>query len=539
MARKVVIGILLCLLLLAGILGANEYLLKSDEQFGTLVEAAEKEVMRMPLSEPALQAAAASARVPPSSPRSSSKPNIILVLADDMGWRDVGYNHSEIRTPVMDRLAQTGVRFNRFYAQPTCSPTRAALLTGKAPLRLGILDPLAKNNPRGLPLNEETLADLLKARGYATALVGKWHLGARNLAYHPNSRGFDHFYGNLTGAVGYFDKVHGGGYDWQRNGQTVRDEGYTTQLIAREAEQLIRERIRDKPFFLYAAFGAPHLPNEALASTIDEYANIKDDKRRVHAAMVTELDRAIGRIEATLIDEGIAEETLLWFMSDNGGLTTDNPLRFLPDSVLKLVVETRFDAKADEKFIDFLKSNMRDGAGDNRPFSGGKSTVKEGGVRVPAFAYWPGTLIPHQFNSMATVQDLVPTLLDLVDGALDSSPYDGHSILEALLSETEAKVNPYLVQTVRLGESIAVYRYPYKLIVEDGAALSLFDLGADPLESTNILAQHDDLVAELETFLAAFPRGENIAIPIQDAMQDTDYFGGAEDRKPWAEQAYW
>ncbi|MEM7692340.1 MAG: sulfatase-like hydrolase/transferase, partial [Pseudomonadota bacterium] len=372
-----------------------------------------------------------------------------------------------------------------------------------------------------------------------TALIGKWHLGARNLAYHPNSRGFDHFYGNLTGAVGYFNKVHGGGYDWQRNGKTVREEGYTTRLLASETERLIRERDPEQPFFIYAAFGAPHLPNEAPTSTVEEYAAIKDEKRRLHAAMVTELDRAVGRIEAALIDEGIAEETLIWFMSDNGGLTNDNPLGLLPDPLLKLVVEARFDAKAEAKFIDFLKSNMRDGAADNRPFSGGKGTVKEGGVRVPAFVSWPGTLASKEANYMATVQDVVPTLLEIIDGVWDSSHYDGHSILDALLSNNAPEALPYIAQTVRLGESIAVYRYPYKLILEEGIAVNLYDVGFDPLERTDILGQQAEIVAELEAFVASFPRGENIAVPIREAMSDTDYFGGVEDRTPWAEQAYW
>ncbi|MEM8548923.1 MAG: sulfatase-like hydrolase/transferase, partial [Pseudomonadota bacterium] len=248
-----------------------------------------------------------------------SQPNIVLIVADDLGWRDVGYNHSEIRTPNIDGLAADGITLNRFYVQPACSPTRAALLTGKSPMRLGILSPLSKNNPTGLPLTERTLADRLKAAGYQTALTGKWHLGPRHRSYHPNARGFDHFYGHLTGGVGYYDKVHGGGYDWQRNGVTVRDAEYATHLVAREAVDVIKRRDPNRPLFLYAAFGAPHLPNEAPEATVSSYDHIKSRRRRLHAAMVTELDAAIGAIHAALLEQGIERDTLIWFMSDNGG----------------------------------------------------------------------------------------------------------------------------------------------------------------------------------------------------------------------------
>ena len=142
-----------------------------------------------------------------------AKPNIIVILADDLGWRDVGFNGSEIKTPHLDKLASTGKRLTRFYAHPTCSPTRASLLTGQSALRLGVTRPYSKLNPNGLPLDRKLLPELLKQHGYQTALAGKWHLGPRKKAHLPNARGFDSFYAHLTGGVGYWDHVHGGHYD--------------------------------------------------------------------------------------------------------------------------------------------------------------------------------------------------------------------------------------------------------------------------------------------------------------------------------------
>lgn len=464
------------------------------------------------------------------------QPNIVLIVADDMGWRDIGYNHSEIRTPTLDRLARGGVTLNRFYAQPSCSPTRAALMTGKSPRRLGIVNPLSKKNPTGLPLSERTLAARLRDAGYQTTLTGKWHLGPRDMRYHPNARGFDHFYGNLTGGVGYYDKVHGGGYDWQRNGTTVRDEGYSTHLIAEEAVSVIKGRDPAKPLFLYAAFGAPHLPNEAPSETVEEYGWIKDTNRRLHAAMVTELDTAIGKIHDTLVAEGMADTTLIWFMSDNGGLVPDNPVYHLPNPLFAMAVESLLDVEASPEFVDFVRTNLRDGGSDNRPFSGGKQTVAEGGVRVPAFMHWPGTLAPNTYNHMATVQDVFPTVLDLAGIAGAGAEADGRSLWGPITTGRPAPVKDYVIQSTKVGQATAIYRYPYKLIVEGGAR-KLYNLALDPLEQNDIAADMAQMVNDLSDRLANFPTGESIALPFQTIVDDPDYFGGEEDREPWADQA--
>ena len=478
-------------------------------------------------------------RVVPHKSRTSmpeSKPNIVIILADDLGWRDVGYNFSEIRTPNIDRLARDGIRLNRFYVQPTCSPTRAALLTGKAPLRLGVLNPLSKNNLRGLPIDEKTLADYLKATGYQTALVGKRHHGARDLAYHPNARGFDHFYGNLTGGVGYYDKVHGGGYDWQRNGVTLREEGYTTRLIAKEAARLIVKRDPVKSLFLYVSFGAPHLPNEAPSDVIGSYAFIKDVNRRTHAAMVTELDSAIGEIYAAIAAEGIEDETLLLFMSDNGGTRGNALFRFLPGPLFEAAVEAKMGVEVSSRFLEFARENLTEGGADNRPFRGGKQTVDEGGVRVPAFIHWRSQFEPGDFNYMATVQDVAPTLLEVAGASVEELVFDGRSLWTAFNTNTPGTPMKYIVHADQVVPATAVYQYPYKFVTRGGRQ-SLFNIESDPLERRNIAREHPVLVEELSHFLAAFPRGEDVSIDLWDIVRDPDFFGGEEDRPPWAEQA--
>ena len=191
---------------------------------------------------PDTTAASLSPRASNSEPAALSHPNIVIILADDMGWRDVGYHGSEIKTPNIDALAAKGVILDRYYAQPTCSPTRSALMTGRSPMRLGVVQPLSKLAPTGLPLGEKLLPQYLKDANYQTVLTGKWHLGGRQRAYLPNERGFDQFYGSVNGGIGYWDHVHGGGLDWQRNGKTLREEGYSTALLADQAIKLVRGR---------------------------------------------------------------------------------------------------------------------------------------------------------------------------------------------------------------------------------------------------------------------------------------------------------
>ncbi|MEM9620747.1 MAG: arylsulfatase [Pseudomonadota bacterium] len=456
-------------------------------------------------------------------------PNIVVILADDLGWRDVGYHGSEISTPHLDALAAGGVILNQFHSQPTCTPTRAALMTGKSPQRLGIYRQFAKNSTEGLPVTERTLADHLRQAGYQTWLVGKWHLGHARQEFHPNARGFDHFYGHVTGGIGYWDHVHGGGLDWQRNGTTVREDGYTTDLLTREALSLIEQRDRNRPFFLYASFNAPHLPNEAPENAIAAYDHIEAPFRRVHAAMVSELDRAIGRLVSVLEQSGELENTLIWFMSDNGGLNRDVASAGLVSWSERL--QDWFGKPLPVTILEFIRTNSLEGGADNHPLRAGKGSVYQGGARVPALLHWRGKLPVHQAEAMMTVQDVLPTLLH-VTGAELPADLDGQNLWPALTRRVKHHPGAYLTRGQR-GDQ-AYYKWPWKLVASD-ERLELYNLHDDPLETTDLVAQQPEQVAAMAQQLQKMPRAESLHIPLYQVFWDPDFFGGEEDRMPWAD----
>ena len=306
-----------------------------------------------------------------------SPPHIILLLADDLGWGDVGYQGSRIATPNIDRLARTGVRLNQFYAQPVCSPTRGALLTGRYPIRLGlqcgVVRPWAEH---GLPLNERTLPTALKEAGYKTAIVGKWHLGHNKPEFLPLKRGFDQQYGHYNGALDYFSHIRDGGHDWHKNDRRNGDKGYATDLLGREAERIISEHDKSRPLFLYVPFNAPHTPLQATKKYLEMYSDWPNKKRATYAAMATCMDAAIGQITTALKEnEFPSDNTLIFFCSDNGGIPQ---------------------------------------FGSNRELRSGKGTLYEGGVRVPAVMVWNGRLAANKIvNDPMHIVDLYPTLLKL------------------------------------------------------------------------------------------------------------------------------
>ncbi|MEE3199389.1 MAG: sulfatase-like hydrolase/transferase, partial [Planctomycetota bacterium] len=252
-------------------------------------------------------------------------PNLVLFVADDLGWNDVGYHDSVIKTPHIDSLAKQGVELNRFYVYPFCSPTRTALLTGRSPLSLGITRPIGGDAV--LPMDEHLLPQTLKSAGYQTLMSGKWHLGSRDETALPHKRGFDSFYGHAGGFIDYYSHQRGGGSrrrpggtqgetpppDWQRNGKTLVEEGYSTQLIGKEAIRLLRERDKKKPTFLYVTFNAPHTPLQAPQEFIDRYKDVENEDRRVFAAMVDAMDEEIGKILKVIDEEKMRDNTIVLF----------------------------------------------------------------------------------------------------------------------------------------------------------------------------------------------------------------------------------
>lgn len=458
-------------------------------------------------------------------------PNIVVVLADDLGWRDVGYHGSEIETPHIDALARAGVELDRFYVQPTCSPTRASLMTGKSPTRFGITRPLGKNEREGLPLEAVLLPQYLANLGYQRLMVGKWHLGNHTPAQFPQARGFEYFYGYLSGGVGYWDHNHGGGHDWQRNGVTLREEGYATRLLADDAVRLIRARDRQRPLFLYVAFGAPHLPNQAPPETVARYAGIADENRRLHAAMVSELDDGVGRIIAALREQGILDRTIVFFSSDNGGLSPGSA----PPPVLAAagLLTRLFDRPIPVRSLEFVVANAQDGASDNAPLPGGKGGVREGSARVPAAIWWPGRLEGGRHDRFMSIADVLPTLLEAVAGPGAVPPdLDGASQWGVLDGEGVSARPDHLIAGFA-GE--ALYRPPWKLVLGDPPAL--YDVYADPFERRDRAAEQASLVEELSSVAAAWPRGERDSLSLFQILLDPDGFGGPEDREPWTDAA--
>ena len=249
-----------------------------------------------------------------------ARPNVVIVLADDLGWRDVGFHGGKTPTPHIDRIAREGLELARCYAFPFCSPTRSALLTGRMPIRYGMVFTVIRPwSPHGLPVEEHLLPETLKSLGYQTACIGKWHLGHAHRRLLPNARGFDHFYGHVNADVDYFSHRHMAGLDWQRNGVSVDEEGYSTALLAKEAVNWIRQRDRTRPFFLYLPFNAVHTPLSAPDEVMVKYRQLPNARLRVLAGAIDAMDAAVGQVLDVLDSEGLAKDTVVLFLSDNGG----------------------------------------------------------------------------------------------------------------------------------------------------------------------------------------------------------------------------
>jgi arylsulfatase A-like enzyme len=415
------------------------------------------------------------------------RPNILFILSDDQGWADVGWHGKEIKTPNLDRLAAAGARLEQFYVQPVCSPTRAALMTGRYPMRhglqVGVVRPWAQY---GLPLEERTLPQALQAAGYMTAICGKWHLGHFQPAYLPTARGFEHQYGHYNGAIDYFEHTRDGGFDWHRDDHVCHDEGYSTLLLAKEASRLIHEQPSDKPFFLYVPFNAVHAPHQVPESYKAPYANFPEP-RRTYAGMVAAMDEAVGQIIAALDEKKLRQNTLILFSSDNGGPQ--------PGKVTS-----------------------------NGPLRAGKGTLYEGGVRVCAFATWEGHIkAGSAVNEPMHMVDWYPTLLKLAGASLAQKlPLDGLDIWPTITKGAPSPHEQILLNTeptrgaIRVGdwklvlngdrgnseaeealEATASQRKNSRGQAQATETVELFNLADDPDEKNNLAAGQVEKVKQL------------------------------------------
>jgi arylsulfatase A-like enzyme len=411
-----------------------------------------------------------------------TKPNIVYFLVDDMGYADAGFNGSkDIKTPNLDSLAKRGAVLDAFYVQPCCSPTRAVLLTGRYPTHTGVFAIFGPKERAGLPLAERTLADALREAGYTTAICGKWHLGDFDPAYTPTQRGFDHQYGLWGGSMNYHTHVKQGWHDWYRNDRPLKEDGYSTHLLAKDASHLIEAQPNGKPLFLYLPFNAVHSPYQVPDSYKQPYAALSKH-RQTMAALVSSVDEAVGQVVAALTKKGILDNTLILFSSDNGGVAVG-------------------------KYTD------------NTPLRAGKGTIYEGGVRVCALAGWPGK-IPAGIRIKEPIHgiDWYPTLVRLAGGSLAQElPVDGKDIWPVLTQGAKSPHDALLLAGYST-DQIAVRMGDWKLLLnasdddaEDGGKnvkatgkIELYNVANDISERTNLATTNPDKVRELKTRLNEF-----------------------------------
>jgi arylsulfatase A-like enzyme len=429
----------------------------------------------------------------------AERPNVVVIVADDLGWADVGYHGGNIDTPSLDRLAEQGVQLNRFYTTPICSPTRAALMTGRDPMRLGVAyGVIMPWDNIGVNPAEHFMPESFGAAGYQTAMVGKWHLGHAQMTYHPNERGFEHFYGHLHTEVGFYPPfANVGGKDFQVNGVTADDEGYETYLLADEVSRYIRERDTQKPFFIYMPFIAPHTPLDAPAELQEKYKDIDTDlpparsnqtdstrriskmlmresARPMYAAVVDGMDQAIGQVLNTLDEEGLSDNTIVLFFSDNGGAAYSY------------------------------------GGADNAPLRGGKGETFEGGIRVVSLMRWPEKLQGGQiFDQVMTVMDVFPTLADAAGvDPLNTFEFDGSSLWPSISEGAPHSRDDMIMFASEIpiygSFKLTAFDETWKLVQEmEQDQLSttvtnyLFKIAEDPNEYNNLAAEYPDIVVSM------------------------------------------
>ena len=385
-----------------------------------------------------------------SAQNAPTPPNVLIIVADDQGWNDIGTRNPKMTTPVLNKLAKDGVELQRFYAYPVCSPARAALLTGVLPRRYGIVDVLAPGQA-GIPKGTLTLPARLKAAGYQTSLIGKWHLGSTNNAL---GNGFDHFYGFMSAELDYFKHTDKrGNPDWQRDGKQLAEEGYTTYLFADDAVRQIKNRDKTKPFFLEVAFNAPHVD---LAAPADLVAKHKADG--LYGAVIEGLD--------ALDEQGLRNNTLVIFVSDNGA-----PRR----------------------------------TGSNLPLRSFKDSVYEGGIRTPAIVRWPGRVPAGvSLNHAVAMIDLYPTIAAALKLSLPAElKIDGSNQWPAIAAGQPMNRPPFLVAS----HEIALFDGDWKLIEAADGQRSLYNLKNDISESKDEWAKQPEVAAKLGAELDVLKKG--------------------------------
>ncbi len=425
--------------------------------------------------------------VPSGNP---DKPNILIILPDDIGWADVGYHGSDVRTPNIDRLAREGIMFQQHYVMPTCTPSRVSLMTGLYPSRYGVLGPAYGEV---IDLGDPTLPSILSEHGYYTAIAGKWHMGSP--PYTPLKYGFKSSYGYFDGQIDPYTHEYKTETEltdrrsWHRNDEYLDESGtHVTDLITAEAVRIIEEQ-RDEPFFLYVAHHVPHFPLDEP----DEWMSLYDDvplmhpSRRLFAASVTHMDDGIGQIIDALERTGKRENTLIIFISDNGGQFSWHSM-------------TEYHGNYADKPHVVL--------GNNYPLRGWKGQLYEGGIRVPALVNWPGQLEPGIIDFPVHVSDWLPTLCHLTgyDKALRPD-LDGKNIWPLLTGEQTIQEDRQLYW--KTNQVFAVRDGDWKLLMHRNSGnVELFDLENDFREDRNLGQTNPETAERLLLLLEDFKSGD-------------------------------
>ena len=412
---------------------------------------------------------------------------------------------------------------NRFYAAPTCSPTRAALMTGINSLENGVIRPF--DNPTadryGLPLRYKIMPEYFKEIGYKTALSGKWHLGMFADEYLPSNRGFDSTYGHLGGGIGYFDHALSGRLDWHRNGEVLYEDGYSTTLIANEAIRIINNLDQSTPLFLYIAFNAPHTPIEAKKKFIDKLSYIQDEKERVYAANIMMLDLEIGNIISAIESKGILEETIIMFFSDNGPVYNVDPIAAT------------------------IASDVVDSKGNTMGLRGSKGTAYEGGIRVPATIFFKGILEKSISNQFIFVDDILPTLLKAVNIKANAKNFTGIDRWTDLLTNNVIPPNNSITGNVIVNDERALFNDKWKLYYrhfiydEDSKKVfELYDILNDPYEKYDLSLKHPEILESMKKTFYEKPINFETPFfnPVHSYLHGDKYIG--INNSPWLERNY-
>ena len=432
-----------------------------------------------------LAAIVASIGIVESALGQSPKPNIIHIVADDLGWKDVGFNGcTDIKTPHIDGLRAGGAALTQFYVQPMCTPTRAALMTGRYPFRYGLQTAVIPSvSSYGLDTTEWLLPQCLKEAGYKTAIIGKWHLGHADKKYWPNQRGFDYHYGAMIGELDYFTHDEHGVLDWFRNNEPVKEDGYTTTLLGEDAARLIQEHNESTPLYLYLTFNAPHTPYQAPQEYIDRFPGIEDPTRRTYAGMVSCLDDQIGRVVAALDSKGMRKNTLILFHSDNGG--------------------TR-NAMFAGVMADMSKVKI---PCDNGQFRDGKGSLFEGGTRVCALANWPGRIKAGIVQGLVHAVDIYPTLATLAGASTEHcKPLDGVNVWNVIAENQASPRNEivYNIEPYRAALRQGEWKLVWRTILP--SSVELYNVAHDPSETNNLAEAHPDRVVALQQRIEALAK---------------------------------